>query len=294
MSHQEVETFFSDYVQWMRRDIGREIEWFESTGKDVGNILCALGLVVYTEALGRIRRWNMKRIEFLTFDYREKPQENFEVMFDRLGHATYGMWRREFDATHFDTSLYEVLRSGMVHEYRPKVPAFFHMGGADLPRGVVYERLQLGFYVMPYYRDFCVAADELLVELRALPDPSLADPHMRHGVNAIYNGPVVGALPASLGRVVSPTSNAAPTGAVASTADPRNVPPEWLSSRSCAPRCAQRSDGHRSRTRRSSRCRRRRAVGSTSCSHRSSPCWARPRRAGISAGHACRSIAPSQ
>ena len=222
MSAEEIDLFFSEYVKWMRDDVGREIAWFRA-GKDAGNMLCGLGLIVYTEVLGRVRRWNFDRPGFRSANGDERPRRNFEDVFDRLAGGEYGRWRREWEAAHFDTSIYEVLRSGMVHEYRPKAPSLFHMGADDRIRGVDYEGGRLGVYVIPYYRDFCAAAEQLRADLLGLADPSLPEPHLAEGVNAIYTGPVVGRMttsPSDLLRtytpVVSPTSNA-----VASTADPR-------------------------------------------------------------------------
>jgi hypothetical protein len=228
MTADEVDRFFSEYVTWMRHDIGREIDWFHA-GHDAGNLLCALGLVVYTEALGRVRRWNFDRLNFRAENGDERPRRNFEEFFDRLAHGEYGRWRREWEAEHLDTTIYEVLRSGMVHEYRPKVPSFFHMGTEDRARGLDYEDGRLAVYVVPYYRDFCTAADRARDELLALSDPRLPDPHLRHGVNAIYTGPVVGGIPTPSPNeppkslpVVSPTSDA-----VASTADPHVFVGKW-------------------------------------------------------------------
>jgi hypothetical protein len=211
----------------MRADIGREIAWFRS-GHDAGNLLCGLGLVVYTEVLGRVRRWNFDRPQFLADNGDERSKLNFEELFDRLGNGGYGRWRHEWEAEHFETSIYEVLRSGMVHEYRPKAPSLFHMGAETRARGVDYENGRLGVYVIPYFRDFSAAAEQLREDLSALPDPSLPDPHLKKGFNAIYTGPVVGRVRESSihelagSLVVSPTSNA-----VASGADLRTFKGEW-------------------------------------------------------------------
>lgn len=232
---ERVSAFFSEYVVWMRRDIGREIEWFRA-GHDAGNMLCGLGLVVYTEVLGRVRRWNLDQSTFRQANGDERSHENFESFFDTLASGEYGRWRRAWEDEHFETSIYEVLRSGMVHEYRPKAPSLFYMGAHDRVRGVDYEAGRLGVYVIPYYRDFCVAADALRDELLALASPSLPDQRFARGVNAFYPGPYVGQAPdvgtaptPSIGSfgVISPSSSAS-TPIIASGADLRNVPKELL------------------------------------------------------------------
>lgn len=205
----EIETYFSTYVRWMRDDIDREITW-ASRGRPSGNLLCALGLLVYTEALGRLERANLgSSLQAGT----EQPQRNFETMFDRLGGGSYGTWRVAWEQRFSETSVYEVLRSGFVHEYRPKVPGKIHMG-LEAKRGVEYvDGKGLEFYVVPYFRDFSIAADELLRDLRVASTPLVVpDPHLKLGPNAIYTGsPVVG---------VSGSS-------VASTGDPSWWPEDW-------------------------------------------------------------------
>lgn len=217
MARADVQEFFGEYVRWMKRDIGREVEWFETTGQDAGNMLCAVGLLIWTEALGRVLRWNFDRAAFCDGDGREIPQpkRNFDAMFDRLNGGEYGRWRREWELEHFDTSIYEVLRSGMVHEFRPKVPAVFYMD-AKQPRGVDWRPPRLWFFVIPYFRHFGAAADELYDELMSRgSEPSLPEAHFVNGPNAIYAGPVVGTLPLVSGMataVVTPTSSVASGG----------------------------------------------------------------------------------
>jgi hypothetical protein len=186
----------------MRADLRRELDWYrpahgDAPGRGIGNLLCALGLLVYTEVLGRLQRWNLDRANFQSAHGTERPELNFYAAFDRFDGGEYGRWRKEWEASHFDTSIYEVLRSGMVHEYRPKTSSKIHLGH-DQPRGVDYKEGRLAFYVIPYFRHFCEVADELREEVLALENPGLPEPHLRQGPNAIYTGRPVG--------VVSPTS----------------------------------------------------------------------------------------
>jgi hypothetical protein len=193
----EVEHFFDEYVVWMRNDIARELSWVRTVRprsrrewivrvvlrrgpRGAGNLLCALGLLVYTEALGRVWRWNFERAEFFNTEDperpRERPRKNFEAAFDRLDAGAYGRWRKDWQKEH-KMMLYEVLRSGLVHEYRPKIPAKVHLG-YDQPRGVDYVDDRLSFYVVPYHRHFCALADELRGEIMAAADPSLPEPYL--------------------------------------------------------------------------------------------------------------------
>lgn len=203
MAHADIERYFDQYVHWMRRDIRRELAWAKweirfnpRRKRGAGNLLVALGLLVYTEAIGRLRRWNFDRASFYRADGREDPESNFIAAFDRLGGGAYGTWRLDFKRQFPDTSVYEVLRSGLVHEYRPKVISRIHLGFErrlgieDEPGG------RLSFYCVPYYRHFVREAQALAADLRQHPDPSLPPAHLRVQ-NAIYvssgAGPVPGA-----------------------------------------------------------------------------------------------------
>jgi hypothetical protein len=55
MSREDVEYFRDEFYDRMVRDIDREIAWQRTNPNALaGNVLCALGLVVYTEVLGRV------------------------------------------------------------------------------------------------------------------------------------------------------------------------------------------------------------------------------------------------
>lgn len=206
MSHAEIEAFFSTYVGWMRRDIEREID-IASSGRDAGNLLCALGLLVYTEALGRLRRATFDQANFQARD----TEANFNDMFDRLDSHEYGRWRQqEWKAQFPTTSVYELLRCGLVHEYLPKVDSVIHMGAYE-GRGVEIERGEVVFYVVPYYRHWDAEATQLLADLRQHPAPVFPPSYIKM--------PLATATGGTLG-IVSGSS-------VASGSDPRAWPTDW-------------------------------------------------------------------
>lgn len=63
MARRDVELYFNDYVfGFMESDIQRELT-FARTPLGAGNVLAALGLVVYTEVLGRIWTRNLSQVE---------------------------------------------------------------------------------------------------------------------------------------------------------------------------------------------------------------------------------------
>jgi hypothetical protein len=142
----------------MFSDIGREVALAQS-GNGGGNFLAALGLLCYTEALGRLQ--NHVRSLSTTGAAR-----NFEAFFDELGAfesvRPYKAWRcRWEDAT--QRRVYDVLRCGMAHEYLPKVDTTAEMGG-ETPMGVYEEGQQLVLNVDSYLRDFKSAATRLFAE----------------------------------------------------------------------------------------------------------------------------------
>jgi hypothetical protein len=209
----DIEFFFNEYVKWMRRDIEREIEW-AADGRDAGNLLCALGLVSYTEALGRVRRANL--------DPAFKPgdtEANFNETFDRLDDGEYGRWRaNEWRARYPMTSVYELLRCGLVHEYLPKIDAKIHMG-PEQRRGLELEGDTLVFYVVAYFRHFCIEADRLLADLRKEQQARVPSPYLKRVLQVLRASPTV-----SGSSVASGTS-----GAVASTNPDglRKWPEDW-------------------------------------------------------------------
>lgn len=133
-----------------------------------GNLLAALGLIAYTEALGRVRLWNRTHRH-------GGNEECFLAFFNEMDGGRYGAWRDRWEDAHPTTSLYEALRCGLVHEYRPKVDSGFWIEpGADLGLDEVDGRLI--FKVEPYYRHFCAEVDRLYAELMAAADPEIPPP----------------------------------------------------------------------------------------------------------------------
>ena len=100
MSHEDVDAFFAEIPVWMKTDIRREVQLstvsrtedgrkaLEALGIDRGggNLLAGLGLVSYTEALGRIRRFNLGK----SYD---KPEDCFLAFFDEMADRRYAAWR---------------------------------------------------------------------------------------------------------------------------------------------------------------------------------------------------------
>lgn len=188
MSRDDVDNFFSNLPVWMKNDIRREIQLAHASatadgraalGKlgiepGGGNLLAALGLVSYTEALGRIRRFN----EHLPHS---DPQACFLAFFDKMAIPSYCNWRLDWESK-YDISLYEALRCGLVHEYQPKVDSAFWIGSGDA-LGLADEKGVLTFKAEPYLRHFAEAADALHRELLALDDPRIPPPQRRQPVS---------------------------------------------------------------------------------------------------------------
>jgi hypothetical protein len=175
----------------MRTDIGRELAWVRTDRprtrrewierrvlrlkpRGAGNLLCALGLFVYTEAIGRVWRWNVERESFFTAEGFERPGKNFYAAFDRLDAGAYGAWRKPWERS-AGLRVYDVLRSGLVHEYEPKIKAAIYLGH-DEPRGVDYRDSRMWVFVVPYFEHFRALADELRAELLARPNPTMPEP----------------------------------------------------------------------------------------------------------------------
>jgi hypothetical protein len=104
VSHAEVTEFLSQVALWMATDIRREIQLAHISGtpegtaalKELGvepgggNVLAALVLTVYTEALGLIRVWNETGTH-------GRPERCFLAFFDRMAGGRYKAWREEWE-----------------------------------------------------------------------------------------------------------------------------------------------------------------------------------------------------
>ncbi len=185
MSRQEVDEYFAELPVWMENDVLREIQLarasFTDDGKKAlgalgisaggGNLLAALGLVAYTEALGLIRVWNKNHAHGTT-------EECFLAFFDKMNGGSYKRWAQAWGQSRAGTTIYEVLRCGLVHEYRPKVDSEFWIGDGD-DLGLAEEEGHVIFKVEPYYRHFCAEADRLYEDLKLLADPQIPLPRFK-------------------------------------------------------------------------------------------------------------------
>jgi hypothetical protein len=171
VSRADVADYFAEYVfGFMRADIEREVNLARS-GQSGGNVLAALGLLVWTEALGRIRLHNKPHLRVDGVGY----ARTFHAFFELMGPG-YGRWRRAFERRE-GRSVYVVFRHGMAHEYAPKVPTVAVMLGT--PRVALRKREPSHLYlfvVEAYLRDFLKAARRLEAELMRMKNPTLPPP----------------------------------------------------------------------------------------------------------------------
>lgn len=217
MARQDVDEYFNEIGAWMKNDIKREIELARVSqtvdGRDAlsalgvpgggGNLLAALGLVAYTEALGLLRVWNTTNRRY------GSPSECFLAFFDKMAGGAYKAWWDKW-AGGGGKPIYDVLRNGLVHEYRPKVDSGFWIASGD-ELGLGESDGVLIFKVAPYYRDFCAEMDVLYAQLAAMPNAEIPPPSGEprpggSGQNFGSPGGAVGSAPAQ-SPVVSPTSS---------------------------------------------------------------------------------------
>lgn len=183
----------------MKNDIRREIQLARVTHSRPelmaelelsggGNLLAALGLITYSEALGLLRVWNRGQ------GY-GKRDDCFRAFLDEMDGGSYRAWREKWEQEHPNTTLYEALRCGLVHEYRPKVDSEFWIGdGASL--GLAEENAHLIFKVEPYFRHFSLEIDRLYAELMQLPSPEIPPPYLT-GRGAAHGGTTPNVSPSS-------------------------------------------------------------------------------------------------
>jgi len=92
----------SDYIfNWMLRDIEREID-LSKNNKDAGNVLCALGLMAYTEFMGSLMpsMKNEKNSRKIFNEFFRNIGPNYENLIDVK-----------------NINIYKIFRCGLAHEY---------------------------------------------------------------------------------------------------------------------------------------------------------------------------------
>jgi hypothetical protein len=204
MTQEEIESYFAQVPVWMKNDIRREINLAlasEGPHKQLlidlgiaggGNVLAGLGLVSYTEALGRIRLWNRGARSPTT-------EACFIAFFDDMDGGKYKAWRLAWEAAHPETTIYETLRCGLVHEYQPKANSAFYINDGA-PLGLAEENGELIFNVEPYHRHFSDEVERLHAEFRLNPAAEIPQPQRRKRPTP------VGSTPASSAPTTRPSS----------------------------------------------------------------------------------------
>jgi hypothetical protein len=102
----EIKELFEKYIfGWMCRDIEREIDWARK-GDDGGNALCALGLLAYTEFMGRF---------LFNISYVRHPLKTDKDKFN----AFLSYMDSEYEDLVFikKKDIYNIFRCGLAHEY---------------------------------------------------------------------------------------------------------------------------------------------------------------------------------
>lgn len=159
VSRADVESYFKEFVfGFMQEDIAREVRLAESR-QGAGNFLCALGLLVYTEAIGRIGLTS------------SSGRDNFNWMFDKMG-DDYADWRRSREDPTTE-SVYTIFRNGMAHGYLTKRNCKVIMLGEAQPAIGRDPDGTYFIFVQAYFRDFMKACRTVYDDLMAQADPQI-------------------------------------------------------------------------------------------------------------------------
>ncbi len=176
MTIEELENFV---FNWMLKDIEREIE-FTKSGYGGGNVLCALGLMSYTEFMGRLLPTNNQK----------NNRETFNDFFRILGPK----YKSLLDEEKID--IYGIFRCGLVHEYFIKGDCTIAMlnstpGEIEVKDGlksnnklnnetssmikkpvdcgiIIAENGNFLFNIERYFDDFKNACEELFIRLKSI------------------------------------------------------------------------------------------------------------------------------
>lgn len=159
----------SNYIfNWMLKDIKREIDIAKS-GKDAGNVLCALGLMIYTEFMGSLMP-SMKNVKYTS--------KIFNGFFRFMGKEYSNLLDIK------KINVYDHFRCGLAHEYFIKKTCTIAMlnsteGKLKIDGNPINEIekpvncgivvLSNGNYLMvveKYYEDLFLACTRLIENLR--------------------------------------------------------------------------------------------------------------------------------
>ncbi len=154
-----VSLFFDYYVfGFMKHDV-------EAAINGQANFLAALGLAAYSEIMGALRLG--------TIQDKFHNKEKFEAFLPYLD-AAYSKLDSELKTNaQFPGGLYEVVRSGLAHQYFVKEPAEVFRHGVGEPAGIFRDQVsgKLVLVAKRFLDDFLVAAAKVRDDILATPDP---------------------------------------------------------------------------------------------------------------------------
>lgn len=156
MSKQEIERYFKEYIiepkGFIFNDIKREIDWARC-GKGGGNFLAALGLLCYTEFMGRI----LEKGIFISYKH----------WFNAFLTSTGEPYRRLIDVNKLN--IYHDLRCGMAHAYFAG-NCEIAMLNNNYPAGIIIKPDgKYLFIVEKYFEDFMNACKQLYNDMIQTP-----------------------------------------------------------------------------------------------------------------------------
>jgi len=147
----EAEKYFNEYILppkgFIYCDIKREID-LARAGKSGGNLLAAIGLLSYTEFMGKILLKN-----------NGSYTKQFKAFLQLMGED----YKRLFEEKELD--VYKLFRSGMVHSYFAN-DCDIKMLNDDYPSGIIIKTDgKILFVVEKYFDDFVIACQKLYQDI---------------------------------------------------------------------------------------------------------------------------------
>ncbi len=149
----EIERYFNEYILpskgFIYCDIKREID-LARAGNSGGNFLAALGLLCYTEFMGKIVLKN-----------KESYTKQFKAFFSLMGDD----YKQLIDTKEID--VYKIFRSGMVHSYFAN-DCDIVMLNDNYPSGIIVKPDgKYLFTVEKYFEDFMNACQRLFDDINS-------------------------------------------------------------------------------------------------------------------------------
>jgi hypothetical protein len=173
----ELETIFRKYVfKFIANDIARQISRAYTEPSE--NVLCAIGLMTYTEFLG----WIDRRASGVTADPRHENRDCFNHFLRLMGPEYVALMNSGFN-------VWKIFRNSLIHEYAVRQAIDVFLPARKAPCGIYRDPTsqRFGLWCGRYFTDFYKAACSVYARQTGRTPPRM--PPLRRNIRAAARRP---------------------------------------------------------------------------------------------------------